>query len=103
MHWAMAPFGLLFTDSPVPPVAEPELRVAFATGFEAGATLVFGADDELVVLQTARSLLYHFVQSVVVVLVLVVFVTAPFVLPVELSFAAALHCALFALPGFVQS
>ena len=52
-----------------------------ATGFAAGATVVRGLDDALLVRQTARNLLYHLAQSVVVDVVFVVVFTAPDDLP----------------------
>ena len=66
-------------------------------GFGAGATVVFVGVEELLVRQTARSLFYHFEQSVVVAVVLV----APADVPEEVCAAAVLHAALFALPFLV--
>jgi hypothetical protein len=99
LHWAIAPLGLLFTVSPFPEA----VRAAAALGLGAGATVVRAGVDDVLALHVARILLYHFEQSTVVAVVLVVFATAPGVFPVGDSFAAVRHAPLFALPGFVQS
>jgi hypothetical protein len=48
----------------------------------AGATVVRGGEEVVAVLHMARALLYHFVQSVVVALDVVVVFAAPADLPV---------------------
>ena len=75
MHCAVAPLGLLFS-----PEAETFCEVV-AIGFGAGATVVWGGLAAVVVRQTARALLYHFVQSVVLAVVTVEVFTAPGDLP----------------------
>ena len=97
MHWALAPFGLLF--SPVECVRD----AIVGDGFGAGATVVFGAVDAELVLQAARPRLYHLLQSVVLVVVAGVVFTAPADLPEGVCAAADLQAALLALPAFVQS
>ena len=72
-------------------------------GFGAGATGVCGAAVAVELLHCARILLYHLVQSVVVAVEVVVVLTAPGVVPVEVCDAADLQAALLALPFFVQS
>lgn len=64
---------------------------------------MLGADEALVVRQTARTLLYHLVQSVVVDVVFVVVFTAPGERPEGVCAPAVLHAALLALPALVQS
>jgi len=97
----VAPFGLLFSP-PALDLAE-GAAAGVAAGFGAGATVVFVGVEELLVLQTARTLLYHLEQSVVVAVVLVVVFTAPADVPDGVCAAAVLQAALFALPFFVQS
>jgi hypothetical protein len=75
----------------------------FGAGLGAGATVVLGPEDVVVVRQAARALLYHLVQSVVVEVVDVVFLTAPADLPVGVCAPAVLQAALLALPALVQS
>lgn len=98
----MAPFALLLTLAPLPPVSRVR-RAALALGLGAGATDVCAGDAEALVLQAARALLYHLVQSVVTAVVLVVRVSAPDVRPVGVSLAAVRQTVLFALAFFVQS
>ena len=76
MHCAVAPFGLLFS-----PEAEAFGDAVAGVGFGAGATVVCGGLAAVVVRQTARALLYHFVQSVVLEVVTVEVLTAPGDLP----------------------
>ena len=93
----MAPLGLLFS-------VEALVRgTVFGAGFGAGATVVRGPEDAVVVRHAARALLYHRLQSVVVDVVEVVVFTAPGDLPAGDCAAAVLHAALLALPGLVQS
>jgi hypothetical protein len=91
--------GLLFS----PALLEREAAGGAAEGFGAGATVVVGFEEALLVRQTARTLLYHLVQSVVVDVVFVVVFTAPGERPVGVCAPAALQAALLALPAFVQS
>jgi hypothetical protein len=77
--------------------------VAAGAGFGAGFTVVLVGVDELLLRQVARSLLYHFVQSVVLAVVFVVVFTAPGAFPVVVSVEAVRQTALLAFPGFVQS
>lgn len=100
LHWATAPLGLVFTVSPLPALA---VREGALAGFGAGATVVRAGVDDVEARQVARILLYHFEQSTVVAVVLVVFETAPGVFPVGVSLAAVRQAPLLALPGFVQS
>ena len=98
LHWAVAPLGFAFC-----PVLARGAALVVAEGFGAGATVVLGADEALLVRQTGRTLLYHLAQSVVVELVFVVVFTAPGDRPVGVCAPAVLQAALLALPGFVQS
>ena len=101
LHCAIAPAGLLLS----PPALDRAEGAAgrLAAGLGAGETVVFAGVDELLVRQTARILLYHLVQSVVVAVVLVVVLTAPGDAPEGVWAAADLQAALFLLPAFVQS
>jgi hypothetical protein len=99
LHWAVAPLGLLFAAV----LVGRAVAGAAAAGFGAGATVVRGPDEALLVRQTGRMRLYHLVQSVVVDVVLVVVFTAPGDLPEGVCAPAFRQSALFALPGFVQS
>jgi hypothetical protein len=72
----VAPLGLLFS-----PEAAPFRDVVVATGLGAGATVVCGGLAAVVVRQAARILLYHFVQSVVLEVVMVDVFAAPGDLP----------------------
>jgi len=101
LHCAMAPFGLLLSPPALERLAGAAVRVA--AGLRAGATAVRVGLVELVVRQTARILLYHFVQSVVVAVVFVVVFSAPGDVPEGVCAAAVLQAALFLLPAFVQS
>jgi hypothetical protein len=78
-------------------------EVAAGAGLGSSLTVVLAGLDELLVRQTARRRLYHFVQSVVLEVVFVVAFTAPGAFPVEVSVEAVRQTALFAFPGFVQS
>lgn len=99
MHWAVAPAGFLFSAA----LVECEAAGAAAAGFGAGATVVLGPDETLLVRQTGRVRLNHLVQSVVVEVVLVVVLTAPGALPEGVCTPAVRQAVLFALPAFVQS
>ena len=101
LHCAVAPLGLLFSPPALDLAEGAEEEVT--AGFGAGATVVFVGVEELLVRQMARALLYHFEQSVVVAVVLVVVFTAPADVPEEVCEAAVLHAALFAFPFLVQS
>lgn len=96
LHCAVAPAGLALSFAA-------EADVAAGAGLGAGFTVVLAGVDELLVRQTARSRLYHFVQSVVLAVVLVVVFTAPGALPVGVSVDAVRQTALLAFPGLVQS
>jgi hypothetical protein len=78
LYCAVAPAGLLFS------LAAAGLPVEAAAGLGAGATVVRGGEELGAVLHTARALLYHFVQSMVVALAEVVVFTAPADLPVDI-------------------
>jgi hypothetical protein len=97
LHWAVAPLGLSFS---VEALLEGDI---FDAGFAAGATVVRGPEEAVVVWQAARALLYHLVQSVVVDVVDVVVFIAPGDLPAGTCAPAVLQAALFALPALVQS
>jgi hypothetical protein len=99
LHCAVAPAALLFS----PELAERRAGLGAPWGFGAGATVVRGRDDALLVRHAARIRLYHFVQSVVEDVVVVVVFTAPGDRPEGVCAPADRHAALLAFPRLVQS